>query len=124
MAWAISKVNGYTLATEVVTFGAGTTDEQFTSAIEFIGKDKDFMVAVDDGTGTTIAFDVHVNVSFDGTNYYEIKSDLIANVAANGTAAALYDVSANGAAPYYKIAVEKDSGSGTNAITVIVTEVG
>jgi len=122
MAWAISKENGYSLATESTAFAAATDDTKQSSTIDFIGKDKDFMVLVTSGTGTVV-FDVFVQGSYDGTTWFNL-TELIADCGASASNGELYDASADGACPYYRISCEKDSGAGTNTLAITVSEVG
>ena len=112
MAWKKHQVNKYAVYTERLTVSASNADNQdlTSSAIDFIPPGTDFVVIANYGaTDLSSDADIAIKVqpiSKTGT-YGLLKDDLIASID-EVVAAAVYDVSSYGEAPYYKVFVDSD----------------
>lgn len=121
MAWTKTSVRGYLVATNTVTFTA-SADDKSTEVIDWIKPGQDFVVIANTGAANTTAnADVAIDccMTSDGT-FSLIKDDLITDTIVSNVRSALYDVSAYGEAPYYKIRFDPDATMGAVTITVAV----
>lgn len=112
MAWSSGRtVNGYAVYEETLTWSTSDSAGQdlTSSAIDFIPPGKDFVVLANTGaTNTSSDADIAVKVCLtSGGTYGLLKDDLITALD-TVVAAAVYDISANGEAPYYKLFVDSD----------------
>ncbi len=106
MTWTKTSKNGYLVATETLTLLATSADVA-SSVVDFIPPGSDFVVIANTGA-TNLSADcdvaVHVSTASDGT-FVLLKDNLVATID-NATKASLYDASANGEAPYYKLVLD------------------
>lgn len=127
MSWSkTGKRNGkYAIWSETLTVLTSDSAGQdlYSSEINFIPPGQDFIVfANTDATSLSSGGDIAVVCSFEsGTadaSMALLKDDLITSIN-NKVAAAVYDVSANGDAPYYKLFVDSDGvQKATDTITL------
>jgi hypothetical protein len=110
MAWVKSTQNGRVVATETLTFTQDQTTDLASSEIDFIPKGADFQVQGTVSACLSAAADIAVYTApKSGGTYVLIKDNLIATgVWDVGSVAvqALYDNSANGDGPYFKIYID------------------
>ena len=120
MAWTITSVgkssttkgsrdNVFIKAVETVTLPS-SSPETSSSVIDWIPKGQDFTVIANSGGSTLSAScDIDVTVCDTATGtFVRLKSDLVSTVS-DAAKAALYDVSANGEAPYYKLLIDPEA---------------
>lgn len=120
MSWTKTSKRGYLIATETLTLGATSADVS-SSVVDFIPPGKDFVVIGNTGA-TDLSADadiaVHVSTASDGT-FVLLKDNLIATIDAV-TEAGLYDVSANGESPYYKIVVDPAGAEASESVGIAI----
>ncbi len=126
MAWTGTTEGHYGVYTETLTVETSDAAGQdlTSSAIDFIPPGTDFVILANTGaTNLSSDADVAIKVAStsDGT-YALLKDDLITSID-NKVAAAFYDVSAYGEAPYYKIFIDSDGvqkKTDTIGLTILV----
>ena len=122
MAWSITSVgecetaggsrgNVFLRATETLTVASSDSAGQDLtgSVIDFLPAGKDFVVICNTG-GTNLSSDADIAVHCCGTRagtFVLLKDDLETTID-NAVKSSLYDISANGEAPFYKIFVDSD----------------
>lgn len=126
MAWLKQTRNGRVVATETITLVQDQTTDSFSSEIPFIPKGGDFQVQASVSACLSAAADIAVwTAPESGGTYVLIKDNLIATgVWDVGSVAvqALYDNSANGDGPYFKIAVDPSGAQdGDSVYLTIIT---
>lgn len=130
MAWVVKTVkNNFMVAYEdlVLSTTPGTNDVS-TSVIpdQCLIPGKDFIVGVyARNTSSSGQIDVDVDGSWASAGtYVAIKADLLTNQVLGGEfAAAIYDVSANGELPYYKVRIDPDTaGKATQTYRIYVIQ--
>lgn len=121
MAWAKTNTNGYGVWTETITLpAAGNSTAKNSSTIDFVPPGSDFTVMANlAAVNTASDGDVDVQVSHNGSTWSTIKADLIATFD-TAVKSALYDVSANGAAPYYRLQITNDGNQNSESFQVAV----
>jgi len=126
MAWSFSSVgatsssgapasnrskDAWAKASETLTYSStsSTAEDLTSSVVDFIPKGKDFLVLANTG-GTNLSSDADIAVQVCGTSsgtFVLLKDDLITSID-NKVAAALYDISSYGEAPFYKLLIDAD----------------
>jgi hypothetical protein len=122
MAWTITSVgkcstvggnrgNVYLRATETLTVASSDSAGQdlTSSVIDFLPPGKDFVVISNTGA-TNLSSDADIAIHCCGTSdgtFVLLKDDLESTIDA-AVKSSLYDLSANGEAPYYKVVVDSD----------------
>ena len=121
MAWTKTSVNGWLIANETVT--GDDTNDVSTSAIDFLEPGVDFTV-ISNAAATNLTNDADVDVdicdTIDGT-YTLLSADLEATIDA-AVKSSLYDVSANGEAPFYKLRVDVDGDINAETVKFVVMQ--
>jgi len=130
MAWTVKTIkNNFMVAYEdlVLSTTPGTNDIS-TSRIpdQCLIPGKDFIVGLyARNASSSGAVDVDVDASYSsGGTYAVLKADVIASVTLGGEfSMGLYDVSANGEMPYYKVRIDPDTaGKATQTYRVYVIQ--
>jgi hypothetical protein len=108
MSWEkLSLNNGWIKASETITTVQDQTTAHYTSAIDFLPPDQDFLiVATANDLSDSGRIDLYVAATSGGT-YAALKTKIIQNLD-NATKAAWYDTSANGIGAYNKLAFIPD----------------
>ncbi|MCP4393519.1 MAG: hypothetical protein GY804_04540 [Alphaproteobacteria bacterium] len=115
MAWTKNTVQrgskSYIVATETLTVATSDAagEDLTSSVINWIPPGQDFVVISNTGATSLSSdadVDVHVCATSGGT-YAVLKADLEAALT-NAVYAGVYDISANGEAPFYKLVVDSD----------------
>lgn len=123
MSWTKRSENGFLVATETVTLLAASTDVS-TSVIDFLKPGKDFVV-ISNAAATNLSSDADVAVSVCDTSsgtFVLLKDDLETTIDA-AAKSSIYDVSANGESPYYKLVVDPDGvEAATNTVKFVVIQ--
>lgn len=106
-----AKNNLFNKATETLTVATSDAAGQdlTSSVIDWLPKGSDFLVMANTGA-TNLSSDADIAIKVCGTStgtFALLKDDLATSIDAVATAD-LYDVSANGEAPFYKIFVDSD----------------
>jgi len=115
MSWTKNTIQrgskSYIVATETLTVATSdAAGEDLTSTvINWLPPGQDFVVLSNTGA-TSLSSDADVDVhtcATSGGTYVVLKADLEAALT-NSIHSALYDISSNGEAPFYKIVVDSD----------------
>ena len=122
MSWTKSSVgNGWCKATETITTVQDQSTAHYTSEIDFLPPDKDFLVlATANDLSDSGHLDMYVAASSGGT-FASLKASFMCSLD-NNTKAKWYDVSSYGIGPYAKIAFAPDGAqdaSDTIAVTIM-----
>lgn len=112
MAWTKRTEGKYLVATETLTVSG--TSNIYTSVIDFLTPGLDFTVLANlAATNTSNDADIDVYCCDRAAGTFGIlKADLITSLNTK-VAPGFYDISANGEAPYYKLALVPDGTLGT-----------
>lgn len=122
MAWTLSSVgessttggnrgNVFLRATETLTWASSAAAGQdlTSSVIDFIPPGKDFVVISNTGaTNTSSDADIAVHACGTATGTFALLKDDLETTVDTAVKCSVYDISANGEAPYYKIFVDSD----------------
>ena len=111
MAWAKRSENGYFVATETLTVATSDSAGQdlTSSVIDFIPPNTDFVVLSNTAaTNTSSDADIAVLVCDTSAGTFILLKDDLETTIDTAAKASVYDVSANGEAPYYKLFVDSD----------------
>jgi len=128
MAWTKNTVQrgskSYIVATEVLTVATSDAagEDLTSSVINWIPPGQDFVVMSNTGA-TNLSSDADIAVmvcATSGGTFVLLKDDLETTID-NAAKAKLYDISANGEAPFYKIFVDSDGvQKKTDTVTISI----
>lgn len=125
MAWSKteqSEANGFVVHTETITLVNTIGGKTQTATINFLPAGEDFTVWATDNDDVAAACDVNMLASYDNSTFAAVKTDLATGLD-NNTKVALYDVSANGAAPQYQVEVENNGTTAPGASKTVTVAI-
>lgn len=116
--WSGDTVNKRWVNTETVTLGNAAT--VYSSTIDWVKPGNDFLVFGNTAVLNSVgAVTVEVQASFDGSTWATVTSSFLSDLD-NTTLAALYDNSAKGDAPYYRLAIACAANDSANTMDFVV----